>query len=226
MNQNEMIYPMSLNYRNEWNDWEAIREIVQNMMDSNSKFSIKQTDTGLLLKDNGTGIRKKHLLLGVSEKEEGARGKFGEGLKLALVVLKRLGYGITIRTKNLKIKVDTSKIEGETCLKLKFDEKPNDMIGTEIFIEGYHGETFNLLENSGSVRIQPPAGVGNSLIPNPLAILIWGFLDLPWIENSFSLSTQPFSSGIVFFKSLADKGLKICLSNLASFSINFNVSFL
>ena len=138
----EWTYPISINYRQSWGEWEAIREIVQNMMDSTGDFRISREPTGLLLQDSGTGLRKKHLLLGVSEKEEGARGKFGEGLKLALVVLKRLGYDVTITSNNLKIGIKTVEIEGETCLKLIIDETPNDIVGTRIFIEGYYGETF------------------------------------------------------------------------------------
>jgi hypothetical protein len=139
----EWTYPMTLNYRKGWSDWEAVREIVQNMMDaSESNFSITKTPNGLLLKDKGTGLKKKHLLLGVSEKSEGARGKFGEGLKLALIVLKRLGYGIKIKSSNLKISVETTSIENEKCLKLILDETPNNIIGTEVLIEGYTGSTF------------------------------------------------------------------------------------
>lgn len=139
----EWTYPMTINYRRNWSEWEAIREIVQNMMDSNSDFSIKQTSEGLLLRDTGTGIKKKHLLLGVSEKSSGARGQFGEGLKLALVVLKRLGYGIKIKSTNLAITVATTTIEGETCLKLILDETPNSFTGTQILITGYKGDTFS-----------------------------------------------------------------------------------
>lgn len=141
-NRTEWTYPMTINYRKNWSEWEAIREIVQNMMDSDSNFSIKQTPQGLLLKDNGRGIKKKHLLLGVSEKSTEARGQFGEGLKLALVVLKRLGYDIEIKSRNLAIFVSTATIEEETCLKLILDEAPNNITGTQILIKGYNGDTY------------------------------------------------------------------------------------
>lgn len=149
----EWTYPMTINYRSNWSEWEAIREIVQNMMDSDSNFSIKQTTEGLLLRDSGKGIKKKHLLLGVSEKSSGARGQFGEGLKLALVVLKRLGYKIRIKSHNLAINVSTTSIEGETCLKLILDEAPNNATGTEILIGGYTGNTFTEHFVNGNKRV-------------------------------------------------------------------------
>jgi hypothetical protein len=148
---NEWIYPISLEYRKNWDKWEAIREITQNMMDTCNNFQITKNSRGLLLKDFGTGLKRKHLILGVSEKDEDARGKFGEGLKFALVVLKRLGYDIVVKSRNLKILVNTIEIEGERCLKLLLDENPNDVdVGTEIFIEGYNGETFeeNFVRNN------------------------------------------------------------------------------
>jgi len=141
-NISEWSYPMTINYRKHWGEWEAIREITQNMMDSSKSFQTKQTEDGLLLSDNGSGIKKRHFLLGVSEKEKGARGKFGEGLKLALIVLKRLGYEIEITSKNLFVVVDTAKMEGEDCLKLTIDSSPNNVTGTQILIRGYTGETY------------------------------------------------------------------------------------
>lgn len=156
------IYPMTLNYRENWSNWEAVREIVQNMMDaSENNFTIKQTSDGLLLKDAGTGLKKKHLLLGVSEKENNSRGKFGEGLKLALIVLKRLGYDVIIKSNNLKITVDTTIIEEEKCLKLLIDTTPNNVSGTEVLIKGYNDSTFDdnfVKKNNKKVIYKCPKG--------------------------------------------------------------------
>ena len=126
-NENEWVYPMVLKYRNEWGIWESIREFVQNMMDTGSNFEINREPYGISLRDYGSGLKKRHLLLGLSEKSEGSRGKFGEGSKIAFAVLKRLNYGVEVLSENLKIDVDTTEIEGETCLKLILDESPRKM---------------------------------------------------------------------------------------------------
>jgi len=147
------VYPISLNYRKNWGIWESIREITQNMMDTNAEFKIIKTSDGLILKDFGTGLKKKHLLLGVSEKPNDSRGKFGEGLKFAILVLKRLGYDVIVKSKNLKITVDTTTIENEKCLKLYIDESYNDVTGTEVFIKGYTGDAFeeNFVRNNKDI---------------------------------------------------------------------------
>jgi len=139
----EIAYPISLNYRNHWSTWEALREIIQNALDETGSFEVIQDQRGTIIRDNGSGLAIKHLLFGVSEKKfEDSRGRFGEGLKIALVVLKRLGYDVTIRSNSLEVKTSTHEIEGEQCLKLLYRKIDNHIDGTEVIIHGYHGPTF------------------------------------------------------------------------------------
>lgn len=155
-NVSEWIYPVSLSYRKAWGEWESIREIVQNMMDTKTEYKIIKNTDGLILKDFGEGLKRKHLILGYTNKTKTDRGKFGEGLKFALLVLKRLGYNITVKSKNLKIDVDTEIIESEKCLKLHLDESPNNVdVGTEIFIKGYEGGTYeeNFIRNGNKRKV-------------------------------------------------------------------------
>ena len=140
---NKIVYPVSINYRRHWGEWEAIRELVQNSMDSGSKYYIIQDEDGLTIRDYGSGLQVKHLLFGVSEKPKGARGQFGEGLKIALIVLKRNGYDIQIRTKGLEICCDVTILEGEKVLVLKYRKNGLSFKGTEIKIKGYKGSTFS-----------------------------------------------------------------------------------
>jgi len=139
----EIAYPISLQYRKHWGEWEAIREIVQNSLDECESFEILQTDEGTVIRDSGSGLAVKHLLFGVSEKKsKDSRGRFGEGLKIALVVLKRLGYDVTIRSNGLEVKTSTHEIEGERCLKLLYRKIDNHTDGTEVIIHGYKGSAF------------------------------------------------------------------------------------
>lgn len=84
---------ISPNYVKNWDTVKAIRELIQNYLDSKSEFGCKGYicyKRGMaVIKDFGPGLEPKHLALGISEKSQGAIGKYGEGLKLALLVLAR-----------------------------------------------------------------------------------------------------------------------------------------
>lgn len=139
----EIAYPISLQYRKHWGEWEAIREIVQNALDECGDFEVIQDGQDTIIRDSGSGLAVKHLLFGVSEKKsKDSRGRFGEGLKIALVVLKRLGYDVTIRSNGLEVKTATHEIEGEQCLKLLYRRIDNHVNGTEVIIHGYQGSVF------------------------------------------------------------------------------------
>lgn len=90
-----MEYPISSNYVSAWTVQDATRELLQNAMDSGEW---RVADGGSLI-NKGT-LRPEHFLLGCSEKATTADaiGQFGEGLKLALLVLARNGYTININS--------------------------------------------------------------------------------------------------------------------------------
>ena len=91
---------ISPEYVKNWDASKAIREIVQNYLDSRSEFEcsgkIEWRDGRATVKDYGPGIAPRHLALGVSEKGDGAIGKYGEGLKLALLVMAREDRNIEV----------------------------------------------------------------------------------------------------------------------------------
>ena len=102
MNKNYEI-TISPNYVNNWGINEAIREILQNAIDAETNGYDKQvgyneiTQT-LSIISRGTSLSAKDLILGCSSKEDqdGMIGKYGEGFKLALIVLLRKGMNIEI----------------------------------------------------------------------------------------------------------------------------------
>ena len=90
-----MEYPISSNYVSAWTVQDATRELLQNAMDS-GEWRVE----GSALVNKGT-LKSEHFLLGCSEKlSSDAIGQFGEGLKLALLVLARNGYEVTIFSGN------------------------------------------------------------------------------------------------------------------------------
>lgn len=99
----ETTYKLSLNrnYVSRWGVVDAIRELIQNALDSDSPFKYEFLHQGngsyaLTLSSEHTVLQPRTLLLGVTSKEDNpnAIGSFGEGFKIALLVLARNGYDV------------------------------------------------------------------------------------------------------------------------------------
>lgn len=101
----DKIYELSLsrNYVSRWGLAEAVRELIQNALDSSSPFvyEFSEQDDGakqLRLTSEFTTLTPQTLLLGATSKadDQDAIGSFGEGYKIALLVLTRLGYEVVM----------------------------------------------------------------------------------------------------------------------------------
>lgn len=103
MNDEKYELPISLGYVESWGTREAVREILQNSVDANEMGYSKEinydksTET-LTITNRGAELPISSLVLGGSSKRdmENQVGHEGEGYKLALVVLLRKGYDVTI----------------------------------------------------------------------------------------------------------------------------------
>lgn len=98
---------LSVNYVRKWTELEAIRELLQNAFD-------RETESGevrriidhnaerksLVIGNRNSHLSRSTLLLGCGSKMDNAdaRGEWGEGYKLAMLVLARSVYGFRIRT--------------------------------------------------------------------------------------------------------------------------------
>lgn len=100
-------YELSIgkNYVSSWGISEAIRELVQNCIDSetngNEFYYDLQGDT-LTLGNKNTSLDVSTLVMGNTSKSNSDKyiGKYGEGFKLALLVLTRLGNSVIINNGN------------------------------------------------------------------------------------------------------------------------------
>lgn len=95
---------LTRNYVSRWGMAQAVRELIQNALDSNSPFVYefaKEEDekASLLLTSEFTTLLPQTLLLGATSKADAPDviGSFGEGYKIALLVLTRLGYDVEMR---------------------------------------------------------------------------------------------------------------------------------
>ena len=85
-------YNMSKDYCADWTAIDAIREIVQNALDSGNTCNYFINDTVIDVCTNNVVLSPKVFSMGVSEKSDNAIGKYGEGFKIAMLVLTRLGH--------------------------------------------------------------------------------------------------------------------------------------
>lgn len=103
------VYELSLTrtYVSRWGMAQAVRELIQNALDSDSPFVYSFTQNGdttsLSLVSEFTTLLPQTLLLGSTSKADSkdSIGSFGEGYKIALLVLTRLGHDVEIRNGDL-----------------------------------------------------------------------------------------------------------------------------
>lgn len=94
---------LTRNYVSRWGMAQAVRELIQNSLDSESPFVYEfvshEDKACLLLTSEFTTLLPQTLLLGATSKADSAEsiGSFGEGYKIALLVLTRLGYDVEMR---------------------------------------------------------------------------------------------------------------------------------
>lgn len=95
---------LSVDYVNNWGTWEAVREIWQNALDFNNythtwtSHELDNKPNVLRITSKDVALEKDTLLLGKSTKANDKKtiGQFGEGYKLACLVLARMGKKVTI----------------------------------------------------------------------------------------------------------------------------------
>lgn len=97
-------YFISENYIPDWTVEDALRELYQNFIDygeySVDKISVDTDYENVIFSNDFTPETANLLIIGDSNKTENSRGKYGEGLKMAALVLLRNGGNCIINTVN------------------------------------------------------------------------------------------------------------------------------
>lgn len=90
--------PISPEYVRSWGVAEAVRELLQNAIDSDSPFEWSFDCSTLMIRSAGVQLSPRSLLLGTTTKSKGDKiGCHGEGFKVALLVLCREGRRTIVR---------------------------------------------------------------------------------------------------------------------------------
>ncbi len=86
-------------YCKDWTIQDAIREIVQNAIDTKTEVDIAENGSYWEVRDKGCGIKLSDFLIGRSSKQddEDSIGQFGEGLKIGCLVLARNNRQVEVR---------------------------------------------------------------------------------------------------------------------------------
>jgi len=157
--------PLTRDYCRSWTPVEAIREILQNALDyaKNGKldYVIKESAGYIAMNSPDAFLEPRTLLLGATSKadDRDSIGSFGEGYKIALLVLAREG---------INVKVDNgpyiwtptfvkSKEFGEDVLAIVEDEVGFDRRGVSFVISGLDRET---LESVRANTLQMQEDIG------------------------------------------------------------------
>ena len=151
--------PISKNYVAHWSFWEGMREILQNAIDTKD-FSVVKSPRDNLVKvvSRGGLLDLNTLMLGESSKRDDRNqnnAKYGEGYKLAMLVLCREGYDVRIANgydlwtatiaAHSQLGVECLKIEIEKDFFDESDERENSV---EFVINMVTGENFQTLEDN------------------------------------------------------------------------------
>lgn len=118
---------ISPKYVKNWTVEMALREILQNYLDvcrhNDCTGRVEWIDGRARISDDGPGLELRHLALGIGDKDEFDIGQFGEGLKLALLVLVREGREPVVHSAEQRITpvIDVGAFDCET---LAFDVVP------------------------------------------------------------------------------------------------------
>ncbi|MDP3061798.1 MAG: hypothetical protein Q8O40_01100, partial [Chloroflexota bacterium] len=132
-------------WRTEWGEWEAIRDIVQNALDETEAYSWGRDAQGLWIRDTGKGIAVENFLLGPPVlKSAHARGRFGEGMKIAALALLRKGYRVKVETAGREVWLVFLRVKLDSMAdQLAALWRSNGRAGGTVFrIIGYFGDSF------------------------------------------------------------------------------------
>ena len=146
------------NYVSDWDFNMAMRELIQNgtdqeILDKNNVFSISYEDGKILLHNTKSVLKINTLLLGRStkSKNEDTVGQFGEGYKIAALVLNRIGKSFTVHNHS-KNEIWTTRFVNsrrwhDRILVFDVDEKPSEQQGLTIEVGNVSEEEWEKLQS-------------------------------------------------------------------------------
>lgn len=153
--------PLSRQYVRDWGVKQAVRELIQNAIDSESPFEWAFIGNTLTIASRDVVLDTKTLILGNTTKadQDDKIGSFGEGYKIALLVLTREGLNPYVRNGYVDWHPEFRHSDNYGDEVLCIDEVPaaKTNFGLEFVIQGLTHEQSNEIYES-CLLMQPPMG--------------------------------------------------------------------
>jgi len=217
-----IVLPIKPNYVPHWSEWECVREFIQNAKDeedlAGNKMSVSY-DGVLRIRNAGASLSRQALLIGATSKEgTGARGKFGEGLDLALLVAARQGIPLQIETKRERWTAAIEHVPAydAECLVIHIDPRVDEGTGVDVEM-GIARESWALfrhrflfLGDDPEERVDTPQG---SILLNP------AYAGLVFVKGIFVERRE----GQVFGYDLANAEIDRDRRMIDSFDLNYRL---
>lgn len=154
--------PLTRDYCRDWTPVEALREIIQNALDyCDGKLDATIDEDGISIRSLGARLEPRTLLLGCTSKadDEDSIGSFGEGYKIALLVLARENIDVEVYNCGAiwRPKFEMSKTFGEETLVIEESSEIN-LFNPQAVIFTIRGlseeDKAKVIENT--LQLQPP----------------------------------------------------------------------
>ena len=179
-------------WREDWGEWEAIRDIVQNALDEAEAYQWGRDAQGLWIRDAGRGVAVADFLLGPPRlKPDHARGKYGEGMKIAALALLRRGYPVHVETvgRDIWMVFLEQKVNGRARTLAALWRDGSRAEGTVFHIINYAGSAY---EDRFAVNLPRSAIVAEA--PSPVIVPKQRYNQL--ISHSFPGGSRLFARDI------------------------------
>ena len=194
--------PLTRAYVRNWTAVEAIREILQNALDyGRGALNCVVTEDSIQINSPGARLEPRTLLLGCTSKadDDSAIGSFGEGYKIALLVLAREGIQIEVQNCGViwRPKFAPSEMFGEEVLSI--EESPDEEWrpqGVYFVIKGLPEDVINKVR-ANTLQLQQDIGSfhrvlqGDILLGQPGKLYVNGlFVSDTGLEFGYNVKPQ------------------------------------
>lgn len=151
--------PLAKGYVRHWGVLEAVRELIQNAIDSDSPFEWEFNNNSLTITSKYSHLTTSSLLLGATTKAEDDEkiGSFGEGYKIALLVLTREGYDVHIENndKDWKPAFKYSKVFEDEVLSIESTIGERGRKGLKFVVHGLSSKDISAIKAT-CLQMQDP----------------------------------------------------------------------
>lgn len=178
MVEKQLEYPISPRYIPDWTVAEALRELIANALDTQARVNFKYDDGVAVIEDKGDGIPQSFWVLG--EGMHGQIGQFGEGLKMAMLVLARENRGVVVETVGYTVRptIRYSDSYQSDILYLEYQDDPRSA-GTRVLVECSVDEYADAINRFLAINPLPKVQANLPILDEPGQLYINGV----WVQS-------------------------------------------